>query len=56
VAGLCCGVVMSEQAHSLEVPDELETYLLGGWSLNAWRNFLTTDLYTGEPNGHLPVP
>jgi hypothetical protein len=46
---------MNENAR-LEVAPELDTYILGSRSLTNWHDFLTTDHYTGQPNGHLPVP
>jgi hypothetical protein len=43
-------------AERLVVPTELDTYVLGGRSLQAWHDFLTTDHYTGDPSGQLAVP
>jgi hypothetical protein len=43
-------------AERLVVQNELDTYTLGGQSLRAWHQFLTTDQYTGEPSGHLETP
>jgi hypothetical protein len=54
-AGLSFGAVMDE-SWRLEVAPELETYFIGGRSVSAWHEFLTTDHYTGEPSGHLEVP
>src|SRR5215207_1467653 len=34
----------------------LETYTLGDRSLLDWHDYLTTDVETGEPTGHLAVP
>jgi hypothetical protein len=45
-----------DESWKLEVAPELETYTLGGRSLSYWHDFLTTDHYTGEPNGTLSVP
>jgi hypothetical protein len=45
---------MNENAR-LEVVNELDTYILGGRSLTDWHDFLTTDHYTGQPNGHEAV-
>jgi hypothetical protein len=45
-----------DESWGLEVASELETYILSGRSLRDWHDFLTTDHYTGLPNGHLEAP
>jgi hypothetical protein len=46
LAGQSCGAAMSEQPHHQPYdsePSQLDTYLLGGKSLNEWHVWLTTD-------------
>jgi hypothetical protein len=45
-----------DESWKLELAPELETYFIGGRSVSAWHEFLTTDHYTGLPNGHESVP